>query len=319
MEIIRVREKIFQTFTKPSVALGNFDGVHLGHQEILKRTVDTAHRKGREAVVYTFDPHPRLVLNQAPEIPQITTAEEKADLLGSLGIDVLVLAEFTKEFARQTPEDFVENTLVEELAIRNLFVGENYRFGSGRSGTPAQLRRMGQERGFSVHVVPSVKVRGEVVSSTLIRKLLLSGRISEANEMLGRPFFVQGNVIHGHSRGKGLGYPTANIKPDRKLRPPDGVYAVFCQFQNRVYQAVMNIGKNPTFHDRKTSFEAHLLDFSDELYGSTIKLFFIERLRPERTFGSVDELKSQIARDVEKARSLLNHHSDNVKLLVRQS
>lgn len=311
MEIIRVREKIFQTFSKPSVALGNFDGVHLGHQEILRRTVETAHGKGREAVVYTFDPHPRLVLNQASEIPQITTSEEKAAILQSLGIDVLVLAEFTKEFARQSPESFVENTLVEELAIKNLFVGENYRFGSGRSGTPLQLKRMGQEMGFSVHIVPSVKVQGEVVSSTLIRKLLLAGKIVEANEMLGRPFSIQGNVIHGHSRGKGLGYPTANIKPDRKLRPPDGVYAVFCKFQGQIYPSVMNIGRNPTFHDRKTSFEAHLLDFSEELYGSTIKLFFIQRLRAERTFASVDELKLQIARDVEKARNILTEYSEN--------
>ena len=305
MELIRVREKIFQTFSNPSVALGNFDGVHLGHQEILKRTVETAHSKGREAVVYTFDPHPRLVLNQAPEIPQITTAQEKADMLESLGIDVLVLAEFTKEFAKQTPEDFVENTLIEEMAIRNLFVGENYRFGSGRAGTASQLKRMGQEMGFFVHIVPSVRVGGEVVSSTLIRKLLMSGKIEEANEMLGRPFSIRGNVIHGHSRGKGLGYPTANIKPDRKLRPPDGVYAVFCEFQDRVYKAVMNIGNNPTFQDRRTSFEAHLLDFSGEIYGSTIKLFFVKRLRPERAFTSVEELKAQIGRDVENARSEL--------------
>ncbi|MGC8605319.1 MAG: bifunctional riboflavin kinase/FAD synthetase, partial [Desulfomonilaceae bacterium] len=263
-----------------------------------------------------FDPHPRLVLNQAPEIPQITTAEEKAALLESLGIDVLILAEFTKEFARQTPENFVENTLVEELAIRNLFVGENYRFGSGRSGNPLQLKQMGQKRNFVVHVVPSVKVNGQVVSSTLIRNLLMSGRIKEANEMLGRPFSIQGNVIHGHSRGKALGYPTANIKPDRKLCPPDGVYAIFCRFENRTYKGVMNIGKNPTFHDRKISFEAHLFNFSDQLYGSTIKLFFIARLRTERTFNSVEDLKFQIAKDVDQAREILNHYSDNEMPLI---
>ncbi len=144
MEIIRVREKIFQNFSKPSIALGNFDGVHLGHREILRRTVETAHSKGRDAVVYTFDPHPRLVLNQAPDIPQITTADEKAAILESLGIDVLVLAEFTKEFAKQTPDSFIQDILVEELAIKNLFVGENYRFGRGRAGTPDHLRKMGQ-------------------------------------------------------------------------------------------------------------------------------------------------------------------------------
>lgn len=312
MEIIRVREKIFQTFLKPSVALGNFDGVHLGHREILRRTVETAHSKGRDAVVYTFDPHPRLVLNQSPDIPQITTADEKAAILESLGIDVLVLAEFTKEFAKQTPDSFIQDTLVEELAIKNLFVGENYRFGSGRAGTPDHLRKMGQVFGFAANIVPSVRVAGEIVSSTLIRKLIQAGKIGPANEMLGRPFSVQGKVIHGHSRGKGLGYPTANIKPDRKLRPPDGVYAVFCKLRDRVYPSVMNIGMNPTFHDRKTSFEVHVLDFSDELYGSTIQIYFVERLRPELTFESIDELKSQIAKDVEKARLILIHNEERM-------
>jgi riboflavin kinase / FMN adenylyltransferase len=309
MEIIRVREKIFQNFSKPSIALGNFDGVHLGHREILRRTVETAHSKGRDAVVYTFDPHPRLVLNQAPDIPQITTADEKASILESLGIDVLVLAEFTKEFAKQTPDSFIQDTLVEELAIKNLFVGENYRFGRGREGTPDHLRKMGQVFGFVVNIVPSVRVAGEVVSSTLIRKLIQAGKIGPANEMLGRSFSIKGKVIHGHRRGKGLGYPTANIKPDKKLCPPDGVYAVFCKFSDHVYPSVMNIGMNPTFHDRKTSFEVHVLDFSEELYGSTIQLFFIERLRSEQTFGTVDELKSQIAKDVEKARFILGQYS----------
>ncbi|MBI5250874.1 MAG: hypothetical protein HY912_15410, partial [Desulfomonile tiedjei] len=136
MEIIRVREKIYQTFSSPSVALGNFDGVHLGHQEILRKTVETAHNKGRDAIVYTFDPHPRLVLNKAQDVPRITTPRERIDLLEYLGLDVLVLAEFTLEFAAQTPEDFVQNVLVEELGVRNLFIGNNYRFGKGRAGTP---------------------------------------------------------------------------------------------------------------------------------------------------------------------------------------
>ena len=158
MEIIRVREKIYQNFSSPSVALGNFDGVHLGHQEILRQTVETAHGKGREAVVYTFDPHPRLVLNTVPDVPRITTPRERADILEHLGIDVLILAEFTKEFAAQSAEDFVQNVLVEELGMRHLFIGENYRFGKARAGTPQTLKKMAPELGFVVHVVPPVKI-----------------------------------------------------------------------------------------------------------------------------------------------------------------
>ncbi len=170
MEIIRVREKIYQNFNAPSVALGNFDGVHLGHQEIIRRTVEAAHRKGLESIVYTFDPHPRLVLNTAPEVPRITTPSERADILEHLGIDVLILAEFTKEFAAQSAEEFVENVLVEELGTRNLFIGENYRFGKGRTGNPQTLKKMAPELGFVVHVVPPVKVEGAVVSSSRIRE-----------------------------------------------------------------------------------------------------------------------------------------------------
>ncbi|MBM3301592.1 MAG: bifunctional riboflavin kinase/FMN adenylyltransferase, partial [Deltaproteobacteria bacterium] len=229
MEIIRVREKIFQNFTAPSVALGNFDGVHLGHQEIIARTVQTAHSKGRDAVVYTFDPHPRLVLNKAPDIPRITTPRERTDILEHLGVDVLVLAEFTREFAKQTPEEFVENVLVEELGTKHLFIGENYRFGRDRSGTAHSLKKMAPQYGFTCHVVPPVKIGNMVVSSSKIRHHLMRGEISEANVLLGREFTVEGRVIHGHHRGKALGFPTANIKPEVKLSPPRGVYAVYCR------------------------------------------------------------------------------------------
>lgn len=308
MEIIRVREKIYQSFVKPSVALGNFDGVHLGHREILKRTVATAHQRGRDAIVYTFDPHPRVVLNKAPEIPRITTAKEKAELLESLGIDVVILAEFTKEFASQSPNAFVENVLVEELGVRHLFIGQDYRFGKGRAGTPQTLRDMGPEHGFSVHVVPPVTVGDVRVSSSLIRELLMKGEVSEANTLLGREFVIEGKVMHGHRRGKKLGFPTANIKPEAKLHPPDGVYAVYCCVGENVHPAVMNIGRNPTFGDRKVSYEVHILDFDGEIYGETIRVYLVDCLRQEMKFASVDDLRAQIARDVAKGRQILAEH-----------
>lgn len=305
MEIIRVREKIFQHFRAPAVALGNFDGVHRGHQEIIRRTVATAGWRGHDAVVYTFDPHPRVVLNKAPEIPKITSASERAEILEHLGVHVLILAEFTHEFASQSPREFVQNILAEELGAADIFIGKNYRFGKGRAGTPETLKQMGPEMGFRVHVVEPV-ISGDVrVSSSRIREHLLNGELEEANRLLGREFTVEGRVIHGHHRGKQLGFPTANIKPEPKLHPPTGVYAVFCRVGSNTYPAVMNIGFNPTFKDRKLSYEIHVLDFDDDLYGQTIKAYLVSRLRPEMTFNGPEALKAQIRDDVERCRAML--------------
>jgi len=305
MEIIRVREKIYQHFNAPSVALGNFDGVHLGHREILRRTVATAHAKGREAIVYTFDPHPRIVLQKVPEVPRIATAEERVEILEELGLDVLILAEFTKEFAAQSPQEFVHNILVEELGTGHLFIGENYRFGRDRAGTPETLKEMAVEIGFTVHVVPPVIIGDTLVSSSRIRECLSEGRVGQANRLLGRFFTMQGKVIHGHQRGKGLGYPTANIKPEAKLLPPEGVYAVFCRVRGSMHPGVMNIGRNPTFKDRRRSYEVHILDFHEEIYGDTLKVHVVERLRPEMTFSGVEELKAQIGLDCQQGRRVL--------------
>ncbi len=309
MEILRVREKIYQKFSAPSVAIGNFDGVHLGHREILSRTVKSAHDRGKEAIVYTFDPHPRVVLNKVQDVPRINTESEREQILEDMGIDVLILAEFTPEYASQTPDQFVENTLVEELGVRSLFVGENYRFGKARMGTATMLKKTGHELGFSVYVIPSVKVGGMVVSSSEIRKLLLSGEIRKANELLGRPFRLGGKVIHGHSRGKKLGFPTANIKPDPKLCPPDGVYAVYCVLdddRNNLMPAVMNIGWNPTFKDRRVSYETHILDLDRDIYGHRIDMLVIDRIRPEMAFSGIEELKDQIRKDIALSREIFS-------------
>lgn len=305
MEIIRVRDKIYHRFTAPAVALGNFDGVHRGHREIIKRTVEAARRRSRDAVVYTFDPHPREVLNAAPKVPRITTLTERARILEHLGIDVLILAEFTREYASQSPRDFIHHILVEELGAEDVFIGENYRFGKGRSGTPQLLKELGPELGFRVHIVPVVMVGDARVSSSRIRDHLLKGDICEANRLLGHEFTVEGRVIHGHHRGHKLGFPTANIKPEPKLVPPDGVYAAYCKVNDSLYPAVMNIGSNPTFKDRKVSYEVHLLDFSGELYGTTIKVYLVDRLRGEEAFESVEELRAQIEKDVNRCRGML--------------
>jgi riboflavin kinase/FMN adenylyltransferase len=305
MEIIRVREKVYQQFNRPSVALGNFDGVHLGHQKILLSAVETAHQRNRDAVVYTFDPHPREVLNKAPDIPRITTFSERADILEHLGINVLILAEFSLEYAAQSPEEFVRNIVVEELGTADLFIGENYRFGKKREGTPETLKEMAPELGFRVHVVPSVLMGDRRVSSSRIREHLLRGEMCEANRLLGREFTVTGKVIHGHHRGKKLGFPTANIKPDDKLQPPEGVYAAYCRVGNRTYPAVMNVGRNPTFQDRRVSYEAHVLDYDGELYGERIKVYLVDRLRGEMKFSGPEELRAQIRKDIDVCRGML--------------
>jgi riboflavin kinase/FMN adenylyltransferase len=312
MEILRVRQKVYHTFDRPSVALGNFDGVHVGHQRILSRTVESAHRRDRHAIVYTFDPHPRVVLNKAPSIPRITTFEERVDVLTRLGVDALILAEFTHEFAAQSPDEFLHDIIVEELGAAEIFVGENYRFGKDRAGGVDTLKKRGPELGFRVCVVPSVTVDGERVSSSRIRSHLLKGEIRQANRLLGREFTIEGKVVHGRRRGKSLGFPTANIKPDgAKLNPPDGVYAGICLAQDRLWPSVMNIGRNPTFGEKKVSYEVHLLDFDQDLYRSHLKVYLVDRLRDELTFADAEALTRQIAEDVRRCREILAVETDD--------
>lgn len=309
MEILRVRQKVYQTFDRPSVALGNFDGVHVGHQRILSRTVESAHKMDRQAVVYTFDPHPRVVLNKAPSVPLITTFEERVDVLTRIGVDALVLAEFTIDFAEQSPEEFIRDILLEELGAAEIFVGENYRFGKDRAGAAETLRKIGPELGFRVFVTPSVTIDGERVSSSRIRSHLLNGEIVMANRLLGRQFTIEGKVVHGRRRGKGLGFPTANIKPGPKLSPPDGVYACYCRLEDSLFPAVMNIGRNPTFQEKKVSYEVHLLDFDRDIYRSYVKVHLVDRLRDEKAFADVEALKRQIAEDVRSCREVLSSAS----------
>ncbi len=305
MEIIRVRQKVFHRFKAPAVALGNFDGVHWGHRKIISELTQTAKNTNSDSIVYTFDPHPRVVLNKASEIPRITTYSERVEILGHLGVDVLILAEFTEQFAQQGPREFAEHLLMEELGASSVFVGGNFRFGKDRAGDAELLKKLGPEMGFKPYIIPPVLIDGERVSSSRIRQEIVNGNIAEANRLLGREFTIQGKVVHGHHRGKGLGFPTANIKPEPKIHPPTGVYAVYCRTSSGVAPGVMNIGFNPTFKDRKVSYEVHILDYDGDLYGEFVKVYFLDRLRSEKSFSGPDELKEQIAKDVQRARGML--------------
>jgi len=306
MEVIR-KEKDFQRpFQNPVLTIGNFDGVHLGHQRIFQLVNEKANEIGGESIVYTFEPHPVEVL--APKLKPllITPLEEKLRLFEEQRINVAILANFTAKFASQTPEEFVKTVLYDQIKIRQLFVGHDYTFGKGRRGNIALLKELSRKLGFNVEVVEAVRVGGMVVSSTLIREFILKGEMREAAKLLGRSYLLAGQVIHGHGRGsRKLGFPTANLKPAGLLFPKPGIYAVWAIYEGKKYAGVANLGWNPTFHDQKFSIEVHILNFDHEIYGQTLRVEFVERLRDEVTFHGPDELVIQIKKDIVRAKKVL--------------
>jgi riboflavin kinase/FMN adenylyltransferase len=284
-----------------AVALGNFDGVHLGHQALVRE----AARLGRAAAV-TFQPHPGKVLQ--PELaPQlITLLPRKLELLEAAGADAVVVQPFTSGYARTTPAEF-EAQLFDVLGAAHAVVGADFTYGARRAGTVETLRQAAALRGASVHVVPAVAVDGVVVSSSKVREYLLEGRVEAAQRLLGRPFDLDGMVVPGDRRGRTIGVPTANVDTQNELRPAAGVYAVTVRFREgdgfgERRAGAANIGVKPTFGGTAVTVEVHLLDFSGDLYGRELRVEFLERLRPEQRFGSVAELVGQIRRDVEAAR-----------------
>ena len=287
------------------VALGVFDGIHLGHQEILTRAVSQARRLGVEAVACTFDPHPSEVLQPGRVPLPITTLAERLDLIAGIGIDATVILPFTRETAAIEPEAFVKDVLVDRLRAREVVVGFNHRFGRRARGDPRLLEALGQQLGFGVDVVPPLVIDGEPVSSTEVRNALQEGDIERATRFLGRPYTVCGEVVRGAGRGRTLGFPTANLRTDRPLLVPTGVYACRATCDGAVYPAVVNIGVRPTFPGQDFAVEAYLFDFSGDLYDRPLCLSFHRRLREERRFPSVDALKAQIAEDAALARRCL--------------
>ncbi len=306
MEIIRKDRDFKRPFKNPVLTIGNFDGVHLGHQRIFQLVSQKAREIGGESIIYTFDPHPVEVLAPERKPPLITPLKEKLKLIGGMGIDVVIVTAFSREYARQTPEDFVQGTLYDQIQIRQLFVGHDFTFGKSREGDIALLKDLGRKLGFNVEVVEAVRVAGRVVSSSLIRDLIQKGEMPEAAKLLGRNYHLMGKVIHGHGRGsRRLGFPTANLKVEGTLIPKPGIYAVWAVLEGRKYAGVANLGWNPTFHDQKFSIEVHILNFDKDIYGETISVEFVERLRDEVPFAGPEELIAQIKRDVAEARKIL--------------
>lgn len=306
MKVVRGLEDIPQEFRDAYVTIGNFDGVHLGHIPILKKIIEEAHGENRKALVITFDPHPKKVLH--PDIKPfylITTLEEKIQLLEEVGIDGVVLLPFSIEFSKISAEAFVNQILWYTLHIRKIFVGHDYSFGKNKVGNVTFLANKGKKFGFGVEVFSAVKFGDETISSTRLRYAILNGNVKMAMRLLGRPYIVSGTVIPGKHRGTALGIPTANIKPEKELIPTEGVYAVIVQLEDNRYKGVLNIGFNPTFSDNERSIEVYILDFGENIYGKSVKVFFIDRIRDEVKFDTPEQLVGQIKKDVEQALAML--------------
>ena len=289
------------------LTVGVFDGVHRGHQAIMKRLTEGAHANGIPAVVLTFHPHPASVLGRR-EIGLLTLPDERAELLASMGVDVVITEHFTKELSTVTAFDFMTR-LVRHLGLKHLIIGYDFALGKGREGTAMRLTEIGEELGYSVEVIsPLGDESGVPVASTAIRKLILVGNVSEAADLMGHPYSLRGPVIRGDGRGKQIGVPTANIDTPRdKIVPAKGIYAGWAILNGEKYKAAISIGVNPTFTpDKQTlSVEAYLLDFDADIYGKELNIEFFARLRDELKFDSVDSLVEQIWKDVELTRNVL--------------
>jgi riboflavin kinase/FMN adenylyltransferase len=306
MEIIRREKDLKRPFRNPVLTIGNFDGVHLGHQFIFRRVLEKAREIKGESIVYTFDPHPVEILAPERKPLLITPLEEKFRLIEEQGIDVTICAPFTEKYASQPPEDFVKNVLYDQIKIRHVFVGHDFTFGRNRRGNIALLIDQGRKWGFNAEMVEAVRLEGAVISSTRIREFVTRGEIGEAAKLLGRPYALNGKVIHGHGRGsRKLGFPTANLKPTGQLFPKPGIYAVWAIHEGRKYAGVANLGWNPTFQDQKFSIEIHILDFSRDIYGENLRVEFVHRLRDEVTFRGAEELIDQIKKDISQAERIL--------------
>jgi riboflavin kinase/FMN adenylyltransferase len=305
MDIIVGIENIRRKFRNPVLTLGNFDGVHLGHQRIFKELKEQARRIDGEAIVFTFDPHPLKILAPQRCPPLITPFKKKLMLMERSGIDVLIVATFDQAFANTTPQAFVKDILVDKIGAREILVGYNYNFGKDRQGNVEMLMRLSQKFGFEVKVIEATKVNDIPVSSSKIRELIQHGKMGEAAQLLGRDYLLIGKVIWGADRGKRLGFPTANLEILNGLYPKTGVYAVEVIMGDKTYPGVADVGYNPTFGKNPLSVEVHILDFSLDIYGEEIQLVFLERLRDEKAFENPELLARQIRKDVDAARKIL--------------
>jgi len=297
------------TLAKPKqqtlLTIGVFDGVHLGHQRLLTRLRDEAVKNNLVSGVITFKSHPQVVLSHAGDLRWLIDIDTRVDMIRNLGIDIVVPLTFTHELAQITAQEFLQ-LLKNKLKMRGLVVGPDFALGRNREGDLERLRLLGKEVGFSVEVMPPVLMGGEVISSSAIRQALTQGELAKVEKMLGRPFSLSGQVVHGDKRGRTLGFPTTNldVKPDQAL-PGDGVYVTIAHVENASLSSVTNIGLRPTFNGQERLVETYILDYDGDLYGRKLDIEFLSKLRDEKRFGSVDELLAQMKEDIKQARIVL--------------
>lgn len=307
MQVFHGLEVVEGKLKNPAITIGNFDGVHRGHQALFQKVKQWAEQLNGQSAVMTFDPHPLQVLFPKKAPTFITSHSKKLDLIAACGIDATIVIPFDHEFSQMSAREFVEIVLVEKIGVKAIIVGHDYRFGHSREGNIAFLRQLGDQHGFKVDTVSGIKINDTVVSSTAIRHMIVSGDISKANKLLGRYFEVSGAVIAGRKRGITLGFPTANIRMPALTSPRTGVYAIEAEVDGKTYGGAANLGYNPTFGDTDLSLEAHLFDFNQDIYGKQITIRFIDRLRDELRFSGADELAVQIGKDVEDAKKILKN------------
>ena len=303
MKILHSLEELKGSHRKVCLAIGFFDGVHLGHQQIIRHTITDAQQHEGTALVVTFDCHPNTVVAPDRVPPLIYSLPQKLRAIESLGADTLLLLHFDKPLSEKTGEAFIRELASAAGNIQSICVGAHFVFGHKRQGNVALLKKLSEGLKFSVHGLAAVSLDGKAVSSTRIRDAIRAGELDLANQMLGRAYSLAGRVIHGDGMGRKIGFPTANLDTTGLALPPTGVYAVHVLWRGKSHRAVANIGKRPTLHNPNAPVlvEAYLLDFKGDLYGEELEICFAEKLREEKKFGSVEELKQQIARDIEKA------------------
>lgn len=313
MQLFENLENIHKPFHNTVVTIGNFDGVHIGHQALFHETIEKAAEIGGTSVAMTFEPHPLRMLKKDNHPPLITLYEQKKELIERSGIDVLVCIPFTKEFAAISADEFVGNILVRKMGLKAIVVGKDFTFARKREGDIDFLHSRSEHFGYEVLVPDWIQTSGSIssrISSTRIRKLVEKGEMNKAQQLLGRYYQIRGTVGNGRNRGgKLLGFPTANIRLYDELCPKTGIYAVIVEVDNRRLKGVANIGFSPTFDDHKFTVEVHILDFDEDIYGCKIKVHFLQRIRDEKKFETLEQLSEQIGRDVQTSRKILNNHS----------
>ncbi|WP_320174630.1 bifunctional riboflavin kinase/FAD synthetase [Maridesulfovibrio sp.] len=296
------------------VTIGNFDGVHKGHQKLISSTCEKARANGLASVVVTFDPHPLRVLVNSKTPPFITLTSQKLELIALHKPDIILALNFTKEMAALSPEEFIQQYLIDPLGMKEMVVGYDYALGKGRSGNYETIVNLGKKHDYKVERLDPVIINDAVVSSSRIRDMVSEGNVWDVRPLLGRFYQVRGEVVHGMNRGgRLLGFPTANIKLEDELFPKKGVYAIRVEVEGKVLPGVANIGKNPTFGNEALSVEAHILDFSSDIYGKDIRVHFIQRIRSEKKFNGLDELKERISIDIGLAREILSYPESQVR------